>query len=316
MIPNPIAYFSRLHKAEVLCLNRRNARYILPGNPRGNYHCVDEKLVTKTLAVAAGVHCPVTYAVITRWGDITRTIRKTLSSCDTCVIKPNRGVSGRGILILEKKDRLVNGRMQLQDVCYHVSSILSGLYSLSELPDKAFIEQRIFPHPLLAPLTWKGTPDIRVILYKSIPVIAMMRLPTRRSAGRANIHQGAVGAGISLSDGTTIAAVYRNRKITRHPDTGAPLNGLKVPGWQALLESAQNLSRQIPLAYIGIDFMLDEQDGHLVVEANARPGLSVQLANAAGLRKRLECIDAAIAREMPPEDIVRLVSHPVNNREW
>jgi alpha-L-glutamate ligase-like protein len=296
----------------VLCLNRRNAGYILPGNPRSNYHRVDEKLVTKTLAAAAGVRCPETYAVITCWGDINRTIRKTLSSCDTCVIKPNRGVSGRGILILEKKDLLVNGRMQLQDVRYHVSSILSGLYSLSELPDKAFIEQRIFPHPLLASLTWKGTPDIRVILYKSIPVIAMMRLPTRRSAGRANIHQGAVGTGISLSNGKTVAAIYRNRMITRHPDTGAHLAGLEIPGWHSLLESAQNLSHQIPLAYIGIDFMLDEQDGHLVVEANARPGLSIQLANAAGLRKRLEYIDTALARDISPEEITRHVSRQAN----
>jgi glutathione synthase/RimK-type ligase-like ATP-grasp enzyme len=121
-----------------------------------------------------------------------------------------------------------------------------------------------------------------------------------------------VGAGISLSDGTTVAAVYRNRRVSRHPDTGAQLTGLEIPGWQSLLESAQKLSHQIPLAYIGIDFMLDEQDGHLVVEANARPGLSVQLANAAGLRTRLECVDAARAREIPPEEIIRLVSRQVN----
>jgi alpha-L-glutamate ligase-like protein len=187
---------------------------------------------------------------------------------------------------------------------------------LSELPDKAFIEQRIFPHPLLAPLTWKGTPDIRIILYRSIPVMAMMRLPTRESAGRANIHQGAVGAGISIARGTTTSAVYRNRMITRHPDTGVLLRGVTIPGWQSLLESAQKLSRQIALAYIGIDFMLDEEEGHLVIEANARPGLSIQIANAAGLCKRLECIDASLAREMPQADIITLVSQQTHNREW
>ena len=195
---NPFAFVSRLHGAGVLGMNLRNAGYILPGNPRGNFHCVDEKLLTKSLAAEVGVQCPETYAVIRRFGDISRTIRNTLSLYESCVIKPNRGVSGRGIHFLNKQDIISNGRKALQDVHYHISSILSGLYSLSELPDTAFIEQRILPHPLLASLTWKGTPDIRVIMYNTIPVAAMMRLPTRRSDGRANIHQGAVGTGLSL----------------------------------------------------------------------------------------------------------------------
>jgi len=315
MILNPLTYVSRLRAHGVLGINQRNAGYILPGNPRRNFQCVDEKLLTKSLADTAGVNCPETFAVISRLGDVPRIIKTILSQHDTCVIKPNRGVSGRGILILNKKDIISNGRIQLQNVRYHISSILSGLYSLSELPDTAFVEQRIFPHPTLIPLTWKGTPDIRVIMYNTIPVAAMIRLPTRRSGGRANIHQGAVGAGISLHNGTTIAAVYRNRMITSHPDTGAPIVGLSLPGWQSLLDSSRLLAQHIPLAYIGIDFMLDEHKGHLIVEANARPGLSIQLANAAGLRRRLEFIDACRADTMPSDDIVSELLHRITSRE-
>lgn len=45
------------------------------------------------------------------------------------------------------------------------------------------------------------------------------------------------------------------------------------------------------LGYIGVDIVLDRDLGPLVLELNARPGLSIQLANKIGLLPRLQRIE-------------------------
>jgi len=119
-------------------------------------------------------------------------------------------------------------------------------------------------------------------------------LPTRASRGRANLHQGAAAAGIDLRDGTTVGGVYRSRKVAQHPDTHAPIAGMVVPHWDRILDAAVRLADGLEMGYVGIDFVLDEHLGPLVLEANARPGLSIQLANRATLLGRLQAIDARI----------------------
>jgi alpha-L-glutamate ligase-like protein len=244
-------------------------------NPRAHYRIVDEKLATKALAHAAGVPCPQTYAAVTSFGDLGRVLDPVLAAHHTFVIKPNRGAAGRGVLVLERGAhgdwRRASGTpVSLLDMRFHLTSILSGLYSLSELPDHAILEQRIFPHPFFKDITWQGTPDLRIILYHTIPVMAMMRLPTRQSDGRANLHQGAVGLGVAIARGETRSGVCRSRRVTLHPDTGAPLHGLHVPDWQRALDMSRTLAQRIPLKYIGVDLMLDAVHGPMMIEANAR----------------------------------------------
>jgi len=43
-----------------------------------------------------------------------------------------------------------------------------------------------------------GLPDIRVIVYNRIPIVAMLRIPSKYSDGKANLHLGAYAAGIDL----------------------------------------------------------------------------------------------------------------------
>jgi predicted ATP-grasp superfamily ATP-dependent carboligase len=54
---------------------------------------------------------------------------------------------------------------------------------------------------------------------------------------------------------------------------------------------ATRIAEFIPLGYIGVDIVLDAQHGPMVLELNARPGLAIQMANAAGLQTRLDVID-------------------------
>jgi len=299
------AWPSELHAAGVLGINDRNGTYVLPNNPRSYYPRVDDKLLTKRICEAHGIPVPKTYAVIDRQGDVRR-FPEMLGPRDDFVVKPTEGSEGRGIVVVTGRqgDDLITAgghRLTVADMRYHLSTILSGLYSLGGQPDRAIVEQRIVRHPVFEPVAVGGTPDVRIILYRCVPVMAMVRLPTHASRGRANLHQGAVAAGICLATGTTLGGVCQSRAVDRHPDTDAPIAGIQVPMWDQLLTAAMKLADGLGLGYVGVDFVLDVNVGPVILEANARPGLAIQVANRRGLRPRLEWLDAQSPEMLAPE---------------
>jgi alpha-L-glutamate ligase-like protein len=219
------------------------------------------------------------------------------------VLKPARGAMGNGILVLEQREgRLWRGARPYprEDFEYHAAGIISGLYSLAGHADEAMVEERLETHPTLAPLRDDGVPDIRVIVYRGVPVMCMMRLPTRISGGRANLHQGAVGIGIDLVTGCTTNAMLRGRRIDKSPDTGKPLLGFELPDFDAVLRTAVAATDQTGLGYVGADVVLDARLGPVILELNARPGLAIQLANRVGLLPRLDAVDARLGPRDPP----------------
>ncbi len=215
------------------------------------------------------------------------------------MVKPNRGSGGRGILVIIGREgnhflRHNGAKVTLDDLRQHLSDTLSGMYSLGGQTDVALLQQRVHLHPAFAPVSYKGIPDIRVILYKSKPALAMLRLPTQASGGRANLHQGGLGAGIDLKTGITHHAVVHRQTITVHPDTGASLLGLQVPFWSRILDMSAKVAAAVGLGYLGVDIVVDARHGPMLLEANARPGLAIQMANGLGLRHKLEDIDAQV----------------------
>lgn len=120
----------------------------------------------------------------------------------------------------------------------------------------------------------------------------MLRLPTRGFDGKANLHEGAVEAGIDIATGVTGHGVWHNEIVDRHPDTGAPIGGIAIPDWDRLLELAAGCHELTGLGYLGVDVVLDRDLGSLILELNARPGLAVQVANGASLRERVDRIEA------------------------
>src|SRR5690606_14864902 len=176
------------------------------------------------------------------------------------------------------------------EVKHHISGILSGLYSLGGQSDMAIIQEKIDKHPIFDDYSYGGIPDIRVIVFEGFPVMSMVRLPTKSSDGRANLHQGAIGAGLNLSNGWTNNAVIRNQVIDTHPDTGNKLCNLKLPFWREILELAAHCYDMVELGYLGVDIVLTPDHGPILLELNARPGLGIQIANLEGLVPRLEKI--------------------------
>jgi alpha-L-glutamate ligase-like protein len=178
------------------------------------------------------------------------------------------------------------------------------MYSLGGHPDQAMLQQRIRVHPAVRPISYKGIPDIRVILYRNQPAMAMLRLPTKASNGRANLHQGGIGTGVDLTTGITNHAVLHNRAVKKHPDTAVPVVGMQVPCWQQVLEMSCRVARAVGLGYIGVDIVVDAHEGPMLLEANARPGLAIQIANHQGLMHRLAAIDRgeSVLPEPPKDD--------------
>ena len=290
-----IGLAQELTAAGVLGLNRRNLEYAQRFNERRFYPLVDDKLRTKELAARAGMAVPELYGSVEAAHQI-RHLADTLKGRSGFVIKPVRGSGGKGILVIVRHGKgrywRADGTMMEQtELNHHVLNILSGIYSLGGLPDKALIEYCVQFDPIFDAISYQGVPDIRIIVFLGVPAMAMVRLPTRMSGGKANLHQGAIGAGVDMASGTTLKAVWRNAIVTEHPDTGNSVVGVKIPGWEDLLKLASRCYELTGLGYQGVDIVLDRDQGPLILELNARPGLNIQIANQAGLLKRLKLIE-------------------------
>lgn len=298
---NPV----RLHRAGILGMNCRNIDFIGKYNERSRFPLVDDKVKTKLLAHQHGLSTPALRFVIRRQHEIRR-IDSRLGELDSFAIKPARGSGGKGILIITGRngDRFVKSsgkEIGSDDVRRHLTNILAGLYSLAGSPDAAIIEDLIRLSPRFEGYSHEGIPDIRIIVFRGYPVMAMLRLSTHASDGKANLHQGAIGVGLDIATGNAIHAVQFGRRVSVHPDTGRQLNELTTPDWKVLLTLAARCYEMTGLGYIGADLVLDRDRGPSLLELNARPGLAIQIANGCGLLPRLRQVESLGKRAEPPE---------------
>lgn len=284
-----------LEEFGILGINARNLDYLFPHNPRHLYKLADSKLETKKIARSVGVNIPETYGVI-QFQNQVKQLPEIVANHDAFVVKPGGGSGGDGIVVIKAvKDEgycKASGQILAEsDLEYHLHSILSGMFSLSGNSDVAIIEYAVQFDPVFSDIAYQGVPDIRTIVYHGVPVMAMLRLPTRISDGKANLHRGGVGVGIDLSTGRTTSGIQHNRYIEKHPETDSPLREIEIPQWEQILQMSAQLGEETEFGYLGIDFVLDESLGPLLLEINARPGLSIQISNQEGLIPRLEAID-------------------------
>jgi alpha-L-glutamate ligase-like protein len=287
-------------REEVIGINRRNVELVYAHNPRSNYRFADDKLLCKELLRDAGVPVPDTIAVCDGLHAIPAALEAVATRSDF-VLKPASAGGGRGILVVGEQQsdgawRSSSGaEVSREDLRQQLANIVYGAFS-NDIGDRAYIEERIVGHAVLHELWSQGLSDIRVIALQGEPLMAMLRVPTRESDGRANLHQGALGLALSLDRGVSFRAWHRGEIIRSHPDTGRSLSGLRIPGWSAVLDVARRSARGIPLGYLGIDMVLDAHGTPLVLEVNARPGLEIQNVNGCGLGRAL----TVHARQVPP----------------
>jgi alpha-L-glutamate ligase-like protein len=280
----------------LLGLNARN-RLFLSTNKKEGRRIADSKLLTKRVLRRNHLATPAILAVFRTPKDIMNFSWETLP--DNFVLKPSKGFGGQGVMIVKKKAKwagewyLMDGSIiTVQALRFHALEILSGRFSLHNSSDIAFIEERIKIQKIFAKYVWHGVPDIRVVVFNKVPVAAMLRLPTRESQGKSNLHQGAIGVGIDLATGITTNGFLDGHFIKYIPETKRKINGLKIPNWSKILLLAVQTQEVTPsLGYLGVDIVLDKNRGPMILELNARPGLEIQNANLTALKKRLERIE-------------------------
>jgi alpha-L-glutamate ligase-like protein len=277
----------------VLGRNERYLKYIRPFNLRNAIKIADDKTLTKKILIEAGIPVPKLVKVIKNRNQLSKFDFDKLPK--SFVIKPVKGVRGGGVIIVYNRNKegkwigSSNRRYTEEDLRSLIQDILDGRYSLFNEPDKVLIEERVRPHKSLKYYSYKGAPDVRVLIFNSIPVMSYIRLPTKESDGKANLDLGAIAAGIDMAVGkTTTSIIGKSTPIEYVPNTNLPLSGVRIPYWDKILRYACEASKVTGLGFGAVDFLIDEDQGPIIVEMNARPGLSIQLANQDGLRWRLK----------------------------
>lgn len=274
----------------ILGINARNVLYIKPLNPKKAIRLADDKIKSKKYLSTRGIPVPRLYQIIKNRKDLEKFDFKLLPS--SFVLKPNKGFGGEGIIPIHRKSGnkyiSASGReYSKQKLKEHILDILDGRYSINNVQDTAFFEQLIISDERIGALSYKGLPDIRVIVHNLVPIMAMLRLPTQESEGKANLHMGAIGVGIDIAKGETTHMSYKNKLIDSIPQIG-DIRGLKIPYWDEILIIASRIQLISNLGYLAVDICIDKSHGPVLLEINARAGLGVQVANMSPLRQRLE----------------------------
>ena len=273
---------------EILGINERNLKLIYEHNSLRYYPLADDKLLTKKILQEADISTPKLLHSYQYFYELNR-IKDDLWNRADFVVKPSHGLQGGGIVVFDQFScghwLTTSGTPYSAEALFeHAADIMHGVYSLDSTNDAVMIEEKIKLDEFFRKITYKGVPDIRVIVFQHRHVMAMLRIPTRHSEGRANLHAGGIGVGIDLKSGVTTGAKIKQRPIATHPDTGVRLLGLRIPHWSCILDIAQRVQKYVPLGYLGIDFVLDERYGPQILELNVRPGLEIQNINNKGLK--------------------------------
>ena len=275
----------------ILGMNERNSEWVYKANPRKHFKWANDKILTKSRLEKLGIACAPTYGIVERMIDIGR-VWDQVSTHDSLAIKPAKGLGGGGIKVLKQysKGQWKRGSRveNTSSIFRHMANILQGIYSMGD-EDRALIEYCIHPHPFFLDIYPDGVADFRVILYRDTPVMAMLRVPTHQSGGKANLHQGGLGIGVDMEWGCLTQGFNGKHYYDSHPDSGFDLLGREIPLWEDILTLSIECSKGFPeLNYLGVDIVIDQNLGPLVMEINVRPGLAIQLVNQKGLKPVLQ----------------------------
>lgn len=278
----------------ILWQNARNLKYIWEFNDDLAKKLADSKLKTKEFLSNKWVKVSENLAIIKSHSELDNFDIQSLPL--PFVVKPNAGYGGKWIIVFEKKDaegNFISNDHQIYSsvqLIGHIRDILDGFYSLSWNRDKVIFERKLILDHSIELLGKYGLPDIRVIVFNSVPVIAMLRVPTANSKWKANLHGWACGLWIDIGSGKITYITQFKKMIKSIPGIG-DVRGIEIPHWEDVLRLAVKVQQVTGVWYVGCDIVLDDHFWPLLLEMNVRPGLEVQVANKVPLLERLKKVE-------------------------
>ncbi|MFW9780397.1 MAG: sugar-transfer associated ATP-grasp domain-containing protein [Candidatus Heimdallarchaeota archaeon] len=287
-------------KDDPLTLLIRNRDYIARYNAKILFPLIN-KFDMKERFEKWQVPTPELYAVIESEKDVNFLMNRLCTEdqfSNGFVLKPSKSFGGKGIFVITERtlDKMfiIDGKKWHPETLEaEIRKILGGEYLTSQTStdnDVVLIEERISTEASFSKIGL-GLPDVRVIVFRGIPVMAMARLPTHESGGKANLKQGAIGAAIRLSDGVITNAIWKGHSIKSHPDTRNIIKGFRYNKWKEILAVACLAQKSSGLGYTGVDVVLEDDGRILVLEVNKRPGLEIQNINQQSLLGRFQYIE-------------------------
>lgn len=284
-------------EGNLLGMNARNVLGVFRHNSARAIALANDKIGTKKALQEAGVPVSPMLGVF----PTVLSLQGLRSVLDRPVaLKPAAGRGGGGILLLIPTGHhtwcnIHGGEVTWEEINQHATEVIHGRFSFGD-EDQLLVEEMLEPAPEILELHGEGVADFRFIFERGKLLMAMLRLPTKASHGKANLHAGGVGVAIDLESGILGKVVGPSWVDAHHPD-GPLVEGKKVPDWPALLRVAEASAAISPLGFVGVDLVLDKRLGPVVLEWNARPGLEIQ--NVHGKSLLLSQLDPEKGVPMP-----------------
>lgn len=149
--------------------------------------------------------------------------------------------------------------------------------------DNWFISEAMEQHHYSSEIYDKTVNTIRFITLRDPKThifkvfFAVQRIGTKETIPVDNGSRGGLVSKIDLDTGVlTEARCLHNKNVYEvHPDSGAPIKGVVIPGWQQLKEDMLNLANHLPyMHFIAWDILITEE-GHCIIEANTSSGVNI-----------------------------------------
>ncbi len=149
--------------------------------------------------------------------------------------------------------------------------------------DNWFISEAMEQHHYSSAIYDKTVNTIRFITlrdpetHKFKVFFAVQRIGTHETIPVDNGSRGGLVAKIDLDSGVlSEARCLHNRNVYPvHPDSGAPIQGVVIPGWEKLKEEMLQLANRLPyMHFIAWDILITEE-GFCIIEANTSSGVNI-----------------------------------------
>jgi hypothetical protein len=252
-------------------------------------NALDNKLYFHRLLEPFDAHRPAVYAHLKRSrfipvdessettrptvNEVGARVRDQLDADGRLVLKPTYGTTGSRILICSRTE---DGYQINEEgkTGAEFEEVIAGLdeYLVCEFVEQASYAAGLYPGSTntIRPLTmWDPETDEPFVTF------AMQRIGTQRSAPVDNWSKGGLTAEVDLASGELSRAVRSPHSDNldwheTHPETGAQIAGVEIPGWPAIRDGIVDIAANYPqIPYIGWDIVVTGEGEFTIIEANS-----------------------------------------------